>query len=206
MSQDEVNGNDGSEVKRRKRRWGDAAPADAAPAPATTTNKGPIDSKAKALALKESIAARLAALKAKTGAVPTKPVTATTAGVKRPASAAAASDRGSSGAATASSNKRAKHYELDMAVTGPTFNKAKEPPKPKVNPYLAHHQTKDVETNICFEIPYQHILVVTARLMDSNIFPISPDISKTIHDFSSVTFFKRSLNKKCGATGMLLVK
>lgn len=146
MSQDEDSQQDPSKARRRKRRWGDAAPAAAAATPATPAAlaaKGPIDSKAKALALKESIAARLAALKAKTGgaaaAVKAPPVAA--AGVKRPAPAAVVSS--STAAPANTSNKRAKHYELDMTVTGPTFNNAQEPSKPKVNPYLAHRQTED---------------------------------------------------------------
>jgi len=129
------NPNDGTATeRRRKRRWGAAAPAsDDAPqsttiAPARTSTAGPVDSKAKALALKASIAARLAALKSKT-----KPAGVSNS-IKRPPPTAASAPPVA---------KRAKHYELDMTVTGPTFEKstaAVAKPKPKINPYLAHRQ------------------------------------------------------------------
>jgi U4/U6 small nuclear ribonucleoprotein PRP3 len=124
--EDETNG----EKRRRKRRWGDASAA-AVPSAATVSSTAiPMDSKAKALALQESIRARLEALKAQTlttaVAVPSAPVSA----AKRPAPPTV-------GESTA---KRAKHYELDLSVTGPTFKQPLEPPKPKVNPYLAHQE------------------------------------------------------------------
>ena len=70
------NKNAAKQERKRKRRWGDAsktADTAAAPAPAAAVPaapKGPVDSKAKALALKASVAARLAALKAQTAGVP----------------------------------------------------------------------------------------------------------------------------------------
>ena len=134
--------NDGSaKERRRKRRWGAAEPlsttqtTSATPA-APAKPAGPVDSKAKALALKASIAARLAALKNKTAAASN--VNAN----KRPLPPTAASSSTTSAPPVA---KRAKHYELDMTVTGPTFQKSTavlptSKPKPKLNPYLAHRQ------------------------------------------------------------------
>ena len=144
------NGNEnGEKQRRRKRRWGDAtaaAAATVAPAASTSQTAPIIDSKAKALALQESVRARLAALKARTGAASspalTKATTTTTtsmkAGTKRPAPATTA---------TATPTKRAKNYELDLSVTGPTFQQeaAPAPAKPKVNPYLAHLQSSEAE-------------------------------------------------------------
>eukprot|EP00536_Pseudo-nitzschia_multiseries_P011366 jgi/Psemu1/205580/e_gw1.382.57.1 len=156
--------------RRRKRRWGTAAAtpetttsisstATGTATTTTTTSSGPVDSKAKALALKASIAARLAALRSKTAAAGTSSVAASrgiatgtalpnaNANVyananKRPLPQPSAV---ASSATTANppSTKRAKHYELDLTVTGPTFAKSTEalipkPPKPKANPYLAH--------------------------------------------------------------------
>ena len=143
--------------QRRKRRWGDASAATAPPpqqqlpsvpssgtAATSEDSTASIDSKAKALALQASIKARLDALKAKTG---------NTAGVKRPlpnpplasttptAAAAPASAATSAGPTT----KKAKHYELDMTITGPTFRNKPAPPLPKINPYLAH--TLETEEN-----------------------------------------------------------
>lgn len=103
---------DGEPKRKRKRRWGDAPP-DAAPP----------DAKAKALALKESVAARLAAMKAKKAA-------------KRPAPPAPEPPKA----------KKAKTYDIDMEVTGPTY-KPEVPiiQKPKINPYLAHqHEAEGV--------------------------------------------------------------
>jgi len=138
----ENNNNNNSTVKqrRRKRRWGDAKPSITVSDDMTSTDSDPIvssssaaassaplGSKAKALALKASIKARLAALKAKTAST----------GVKRPLPpplSVAVTD-------ALPPNKRAKHYELDMSVTGPTFGKVTDvvsKPKPKLNPYLAH--------------------------------------------------------------------
>lgn len=144
--------------RRRKRRWGDAKTSDSNSTASNDTNgiipglnpssssisvssAPPIDSKAKALALKESIKARLAALKAKTAP----------GGLKRslpppsppPSSSAVsvAETVASSSSALPPPTKRAKHYELDMNVTGPTFGKVTDvipKPKPKINPYLAH--------------------------------------------------------------------
>jgi U4/U6 small nuclear ribonucleoprotein PRP3 len=143
---DESNDNGGSDKqqRRRKRRWGDATATTtappvvaAAPVAAAAAAAAPIDSKAKALALQESIRARLAALKqAQAGAAATT-TTSVVAGVKRPAPISAPTSTSTLAAPTA---KRAKHYELDMTVTGPTFKESTAPPKPKGNPYLAHLQ------------------------------------------------------------------
>jgi U4/U6 small nuclear ribonucleoprotein PRP3 len=123
--------------KRNRRRWGDAV---SAPAPAPAPKKPDVvDSKAKALALQASIQARLAALKAKT-ALPIPPKAAPipvapSASAPAPATKRSALASSTSSAPTA---KRAKHYELDMSVTAPTFNANPASTKPKVNPYLAH--------------------------------------------------------------------
>lgn len=104
--------------KKRKSRWGDMPEgAEAAPPP----------SKAKALALKESVAARLAALKAKkAGALKRPATTAEDQPLEQP------------------STKKAKTFELDMTVTGPTYQAQIPIQKPKINPYLAH-QKQDLE-------------------------------------------------------------
>ena len=143
-----TNTNDGStNQRRRKRRWGAAAADETSPAaPAKAASTGPVDSKAKALALKASIAARLAALRSKT-AGKTTAASASAIRNKRPlpppppASTSTATTSASASAAPVA--KRAKHYELDMTVTGPTFQKSTgvaSKPKPKLNPYLAHRQ------------------------------------------------------------------
>ena len=108
--------------RKRRKRWGDAPPsAETETAPASSTiNNGapPDDSKAKALALQESIRQRLAALKSKQ-AVPS-------VSNKRPAETEVQQQQ-------QPPVKKAKHFELDMSVTGPTFQ---EKPTKKVNPYL----------------------------------------------------------------------
>ncbi|KAG7351881.1 pre-mRNA processing factor 3 PRP3 [Nitzschia inconspicua] len=176
-SNDQHNNESSKQERKRKRRWGDAAAASkptsessivavaAAATTATTPSvlpvapSGPLDSKAKALALKASVAARLAALKAKTGASSGIPPMANVASssLKRPPPPST-HDNNIATAATVTSTsrpvKRAKIYDLDMTVTGPTFRSATTgPPKPKINPYLAHRQqqqqklpTKDDET------------------------------------------------------------
>ena len=129
--------------RRRKRRWGAAAATSSSSTtstiPTTTTStSGPVDSKAKALALKASISARLAALRSKTAAGATA-AAAASSNNKRPLPQPTAALSSTTAAAPVA--KRAKHYELDMTVTGPTFAKTTESiakPKPKVNPYLAH--------------------------------------------------------------------
>lgn len=139
-SGDTANDGTGDKQRKRKRRWGDAPAATPAPVPAPPPAAPPVDEKAKALALQASIRARLAALKAKTGgnASAAHSVNAgqsaptATGGVAQPLAAAP----------TAKRAKRAKHYELDLSVTAPTFKAKKAaPPKPKVNPYLAHTET-----------------------------------------------------------------
>lgn len=122
-----------SSKRRRKRRWGDADPA-AAPAVAplvVAPAAGAIDSKAKALALQASIKARLDALKAKAGAAAT---------LKRPPPTETSAQQQEQ-----PNPKRAKVYELDLSVTGPTFRGISDPKKPKVNPYLAHTRNAENE-------------------------------------------------------------
>ena len=127
MSSDTNKNKNDKEPRKRKRRWGDVTDTTTT----TTTNNNnngdlppppppPVDGKTKALALQDSIRARLAALKGKTAAA-----TATTA---------------TSTAAPLPAKKRAKHYELDLTVTAPTFQETPLPPKPKVNPYLQHKE------------------------------------------------------------------
>jgi U4/U6 small nuclear ribonucleoprotein PRP3 len=119
-----------------------------------------MDGKAKALALQESVRARLAALKARTGNnVPQRQQ-------QHPPPRSSSGTAGIGGAVTVSASsttqlatglqglgspagtilqhpppaKKAKVYELDMTVIGPTFRSKPEPSKPKVNPYLAHRE------------------------------------------------------------------
>ena len=126
--------NGDSKSKRKRKRWGSAEDAQAAPAPAPQV---PADPKAKALALQASVKARLAALKAKTGGgIPAAvPPTSASASLKRPPPGGASDNSD----AIQKPTKRAKHYELDMSVTAPTFQKSSKPAK-KVNPYLAHRE------------------------------------------------------------------
>ena len=95
--------------------------------------------KAKAAALQASIAARLAALKAKKAGGTPSAATAPSAAAAPPAAPAAA-------AAT----KKAKTYEIDLSDTTPLFKKEQlakkaesSKPKKKVNPYLAHLEPAD---------------------------------------------------------------
>lgn len=136
--------------KRRKRRWGDATatttsdapPAAAATAPAPAPNKpageAPQDAKAKALALQESVRARLAALKAKKAAVAAPTAASASANVTNKRPAESSSTNGDAGGKAA---KRAKHFDIDWNITAPTFQKEKPepaaPPAKKVNPYLS---------------------------------------------------------------------
>lgn len=124
-------GDDSNATKRRrKNRWGDAPPSEA-DRPSTNGQAPPEDAKAKALALQESIRQRLAALKSKQTAAPI---------IKRPLETTTT-------IATTQQNeepprKKAKHFELDMTVTGPTFA---ETPKPKINPYLSIQEQEEPE-------------------------------------------------------------
>jgi len=137
--------------RKKKRRWGDAAPTASATATTTATATvtttatttatatpkaapasagGATNAKAKALALQSSISARLAALKASKAAAAAASTTTTAAtkqnGDNRPV-------------------KKAKVYDLDLSITTPQFQKKKEygkekkeKEKKKINPYLAH--------------------------------------------------------------------
>jgi U4/U6 small nuclear ribonucleoprotein PRP3 len=122
-------------TKRKRKRWGSAAdqapPDPAPPAPAV-----PEDPKAKALALQASVKARLAALKAKTGGAAAPTAASSSASLKRPPPT---SDDNNN--AASKPTKRAKHYELDMSVTAPTFKQPSQPAK-KINPYLAHRESE----------------------------------------------------------------
>jgi U4/U6 small nuclear ribonucleoprotein PRP3 len=117
---------EGSE-KKRKRRWGVANPILPTPTAAAALNNDP---KAKVLAMQESIKARLAAAKANSLN-------------KRPGDDLAQNQ-----------SKKAKHFELDLTQTAPTFKQqtvtattysVATPPATakqnfKINPYLAHTQ------------------------------------------------------------------
>jgi len=113
---------DDKRKRKRRNRWGDAPSAAAETTTATrSTNGAPPsaeDAKAKALALQESIRERLDALK-KNQALPSN---------KRPAETAPETEQQQPPV------KKAKHFELDMSITAPTFQ---EKPKPNVNPYLS---------------------------------------------------------------------
>ena len=181
----------GEPQKRRKRRWGVAAPATPAEDSSTPSVRGaatggarsvlvipgggvvapPLavvdDPKAKAIAMQESIRARLAAAKAKlqqpqplvgltpalhSGSATTSTPSASSnnsAGLKRTL------DLGASAATTPTTGrsdnqfKRAKRFDVDFTVvTGPpksistsavtTTDVARKAPSKKVNPYLAH--------------------------------------------------------------------
>lgn len=153
---EEASNNSSKKERKRKRRWGDASKpaaagsatttAEIAPTPTPTLSSGPLDSKAKALALKASVAVRLAALKAKTAGTTATTAVPSSSPLKRPAPSG--SDDGISAPSSAQPAareshrpvKRAKVYELDMSVTGPTFRSRPGAPKPKINPYLAHRQ------------------------------------------------------------------
>ena len=132
--------------KKRKRRWGAApVPSDGhavTPPPAPSSI---LDSKAKALALQESVKARLAALKAKTAGS-----AATNVGAPSPATAASGLKRPppkSTEEAGQKKVKRAKVYELDLSVTAPTFKQVNKKPAKKINPYLAHQEKAEAATS-----------------------------------------------------------
>jgi U4/U6 small nuclear ribonucleoprotein PRP3 len=109
-------------ARKRKRRWGEAAPTE--------------DPKAKALALKESVATRLAALKAK------KASGSSSTSVEQPVSQPPQQPPAA---------KKAKTFDLDLNVTGPTYqpqvpllHSTKAAAKPS-NPYLAHQEDPEEE-------------------------------------------------------------
>lgn len=122
-----------SKERKRKRRWGDAPPSNVEGAMPPAAE----DPKVKALALKESVAARLAALKAK----------------KAEGASALTSVPASKPALLQSedfqpvypSSKKARNYELDMSVTGPTYKPqvSIQTQIASVNPYLAHLEEGD---------------------------------------------------------------
>lgn len=130
-----------SKERRKRRRWGDA-PSDLPNNTSTPAAVVPMDPKAKAAALQQSISARLAALKAKKAQAlsatnntannnTTNNNTATTLNGEPP-------------------SKKAKVYDLDLSITGPTFRKPESSESqsvPKLNPYLAHRQTPSTTTS-----------------------------------------------------------
>jgi U4/U6 small nuclear ribonucleoprotein PRP3 len=138
------NNDNGEKEPKRKRRWGETSSSsnqnDLPPPPSTTDLPPPpvaaavaaVDGKAKALALQDSIRARLAALKGKAAAAKQAAPAAAAAGVKRPAPAVVVT------VDQQQQKKRAKHYDLDLTVTAPTFNEKPAAAKPKINPYLIH--------------------------------------------------------------------
>ena len=135
--------------KRRKRRWGNSGPEEAAPAPAApaqpVVSAAPMDARAKALALQESVRAKLAALKAKKSSP--KPAAAPASAAKRPAIEDAEIQK---------SSKKARVYDIDWDVTAPTFqtetdeaqaafkDQKKAPPK-VTNPYLSNAAGEEEE-------------------------------------------------------------
>ncbi len=154
---------DPSKERRKRRRWGDAPSSDTTTTPSNGVvggagGSGTKDAKAKAAALQQSISARLAALKSKKAqaalaskiasappSMPTATATATT------------SSNGSSSAITAKAavvpppTKKAKIYDFDFSVTGPSFKRAtsgKEPVKKKINPYLAHLESESLSDGV----------------------------------------------------------
>jgi U4/U6 small nuclear ribonucleoprotein PRP3 len=126
--------------RKRKKRWGEVKKETATDAPSPAAATPAMDPKAKVLAMQESIRARLAAAKSKA-----------TLGASVPALKRPAVD-----VEDPPSNKRAKHFELDLSQTAPTFTtevgdaqkaaSLQNKPKVKVNPYLAH-QTADDEND-----------------------------------------------------------
>mmetsp|Transcript_15725 Transcript_15725/g.23142 ORF Transcript_15725/g.23142 Transcript_15725/m.23142 type:complete len:590 (+) Transcript_15725:180-1949(+) len=126
-----VDDSSGERPRKRRNRWGDM--------PEGAETSPPPPSKAKALALKESVAARLAALKAKKAAsavnLNKRPVTATG---DQPLEQSVA--------------KKAKTFELDMTVTGPTYQAQAPIQKPKVNPYLANQKEDKVEEEVDYNV------------------------------------------------------
>ena len=120
-----------SERKRkRKSRWGEAPPSSTVTTTSTpiVTGLSTADAKAaKAAELKANITARLTALKEKRT-------------FKR--QAAPEIDE---------SVKKAKVFDLDLTQIKPTFQEPATPPKPKVNPYLAHGDDNDEADEILLD-------------------------------------------------------
>lgn len=144
-----------SNKSKRKRRWGESSSSEQPPSAATTASTDP---RQRILDMKASIAAKLAAAKAKQQQL---------SSVKSSNSSQPPSNNSQDGSFQQQRPvKRAKTYELDMSVTGPTFArtldvtttetkaatitvkkpiselKKKAPPLPTTqkpsNPYLAH--------------------------------------------------------------------
>jgi U4/U6 small nuclear ribonucleoprotein PRP3 len=140
----EMQDNNGDLTRPRKRRWGEAPVNDkplekAAEVAPTTASAGLSDPKAKALALKESIAARLAALKQ------------AKANVQNPNLSSASSLTNAKDTYVedaAPSSKKARKFDLDLTITGPTFQPQLpiRTIKPANNPYLAHLQKEHSDT------------------------------------------------------------
>ena len=155
--------------RRKRRRWGDAAPTTASSngmpastAASTVTTPGAavaattvLDPKAKLKAMQDSIKARLEAAKkaqaAKARMIP--PPAATTANVEPPRP-----------------TKRAKHYELDLSVTGPTYSKttASSESGSKV-PSTSHSNKRDhVDTTSKPTKPKNPYLAYSSKTSDGN--------------------------------------
>jgi U4/U6 small nuclear ribonucleoprotein PRP3 len=183
MAQQEAPNDGDKKERRRKRRWGAAAPSDD---PVATTAAAPVGvagsvdaNKAKILAMQESIKARLAAAKrqkaqpasasAGSAAVPSSSksdkVKALQASVQARLQAVKAQQAAAKAGVTPTEqpsdrpSKKARHYELDLSVTAPTFLKqtqvaksvemgdvAKKAPPKSSNPYLAHTGEDDEDT------------------------------------------------------------
>mmetsp|Transcript_1777 Transcript_1777/g.4107 ORF Transcript_1777/g.4107 Transcript_1777/m.4107 type:complete len:750 (-) Transcript_1777:52-2301(-) len=169
MATTENNSREADKQRRRKKRWGSAADASNGTAPAAKADPGAdviggvgsnsvkpnpstvsapgsaMDRMAKIAAIQESARARLAAIKAQRqqqqGAAPLAAASAAPSILKRPASS---SEQNASSTPENPPVKRAKHYELDMSITGPTFRsqqqQQQDKPKQTINPYLAHRQ------------------------------------------------------------------
>ena len=133
------------EKERRKRRWGEAESSSTTnnTSNVNSTTSAPMDAKAKAAALKQSVAARLAALKAKkaktvsAAVIPPAPSVPKSKPLpERPRAYTNNDDEPKS--------KKAKVYDLDLSITAPTYNKPEEKiPVKKINPYLAHLETDE---------------------------------------------------------------
>jgi U4/U6 small nuclear ribonucleoprotein PRP3 len=133
----------GSPVRKRKRRWGDApVPQQDVSAVVTIAAQPMDDTKTKALALKESVAARLAALKAK------KAGGAASHGLIAGKRAFSTIDQQDQREEQQPTSKKAKNYDLDMTITGPTFKPDVTVQKPKINPYLAHYDEEGGKQDI----------------------------------------------------------
>ena len=150
--------------RRRKRRWGDAPVSTTTPSSNSSNNNNnnnnrtpPVNS---VLALKQSVAARLAAVKAakekaaagsSNGSKPSTTLSSTEA-LKQSVAARLAAVKAAKAAAASSSStqppplKKAKHYELDLSITTPLAKTQPSKPVKKINPYLSHLEPSDQQS------------------------------------------------------------